>query len=198
MKKISVKYTILLSLIFAAVFFLIALFFMPKDWKIREEKTYNASSIVEKISFIQELSLVEYHYTSVIGLKSNKKFQEMTLPFTEKSFLATYEGLIKAGIDLQPSDIEILDKNIRLTLPRAKITQHSIDEKTLVIYDESRNILNPIKIEDYNEALKQEKETMEQKAVNSGILTQAEEQAALLLRAFLTEMGFETVEILSK
>lgn len=195
MKKISIRYTLIFSLILSTVFSSIAFSVLQKKLSVQEETTYNASSIIEKIAFIQELSLVKYHYTSVIGLKSNKKFQEIDLPFTGKSFLASYDGFIEAGVDLEKASIEISQQNIRLVLPKPILTEHSIDEKSLVVYDESKNILNPIKIEDYNEALKREKQVMEEKAIANGILKQSEEQATLLLKNFLSELGFEDISI---
>lgn len=195
MKKISIKYAVLLSIILSLILSLISFSILQRKSSLQEENTYSVSSIIEKIAFIQELSLVKYHYTSVIGLKSNKKFQEIDLPFTGKSFLASYDGFIEAGIDLKKATIEISERNIHIQLPKPTVTQHNIDEKSLVVYDESKNILNPIKIEDYNEALKKEKEAMEEKAIANGILKQTEEQADLLLKNFLSQLGFEDVQI---
>lgn len=156
---------------------------------------YNSSSIINRITSIQELSLIEYHYTSVIGLKSNKSIQEIPIPFTGKSFLATYDGVIKAGIDLEKSKVTITEDAISVIIPKARITNHIVDESTLIVYDESKNILNPIKIEDYNEALKLEKKNMEDKALKNGILSQAEEQAVTLINSILSDIEYEQIAV---
>lgn len=197
MKKISLRTSFFIGFILSLALVGIIFFFFRQNLGIREEKRVDSSSIIERIANIQELSVIEYHYTSVIGLKSSKKFQEISIPFTGKSFLATYDGVIKAGIEMDEAVVKTEEKKVYITIPKAKITNHTIDESSLVVYDESKNILNPIKIEDYNEALKSEKSSMEEKAKANGILTHAEERAVLLLRSLLTDLQFEdiTVEI---
>ncbi|MDO4720287.1 MAG: DUF4230 domain-containing protein [Peptostreptococcaceae bacterium] len=197
MKKISLRTSFFIGFIFSLVLIGVLFLFFRQNLGIQEEKRYDSSSIVERIADIQELSVIEYHYTSVIGLKSSKKFQEISLPFTGKSFLATYDGVIKAGIEMDEAVVKVEEKKVHITIPKAKITNHNIDENSLLVYDESKNILNPIKIEDYNEALRSEKSSMEEKAKANGILTHAEERAVLLLRSLLMDLQFEdiTVEI---
>ena len=87
------------------------------------------------------------------------------------------------------------NKSIKLTLPKAQINSHSIDEHSLIVYDQSRNIINQIKIEDYNNAIVEEKANMEAKALESGIIKQADERAALLIENMLRDMGYENIEI---
>lgn len=193
MKKFSFRTAFFTGFILSLIVVAIFLFLFRENFGIKEEKQYDSSSIVERITNIQELSTVEYHYTSVIGLKSSKKFQDISLPFTGKSFLATYEGVIKAGIELDKARIDTVENKVHIRLPKAKITNHNIDESSLAVYDESKNILNPIKIEDYNEALRLEKSSMEEKAKSSGILLQAEERAILLTRSLLSDLPLEEV-----
>lgn len=197
MKKISLRYTLFSGFVLACIFTL-AFVLIFNYHAVEEQSVYTASSIIQKILPIQEFSLVEYHYTSVIGLKSSKSLGELPLPFTQKFFLATYDGTIKAGIDMNQANIEILDNKVSVILPKAKITNHNIDEQSLVVYDESKNILNPIKISDYNDALKQEKAAMEKKASENGILKQAEEKAKTLTESMLKDLNFEQVLVTIK
>lgn len=194
MKTIKIKYALFMSLTLAI---LISWGFLA--WVNTEDKlNYNSSSIIQSIEQISELSLVQYNYTTVIGLKANKSIGKVDIPLTGKSFLATYDGLIKAGVELPDNlldQAEVQDKRIALKLPKAVITNHAVDESSLVVYDQSKNIINLIKIEDYNNAIVEEKKEMEQKAIESGILTQAEERAALMLKGLLANLGYTQVEI---
>jgi acetyl-CoA carboxylase beta subunit len=70
-----------------------------------------------------------------------------------------------------------------------------IDENSVKVYDESQNAFNPIKITDYNEALKKEKNTMIDDALKQGILKEANEQAKLAISALLQGLGFEKIEV---
>lgn len=194
MKRIRIKYAIMMSLILSLVFTWGAL-----SWLNQDRPTYNASSIVESIEEISELSLVQYNYTTVIGLKENKSLGKLEIPFTEKSFLATIDGQIKAGLNISAEILEEADmdnKKIKIRLPRAEIISHEVDESSLVVYDQSKNIINPFKIEDYNDAIAAEKKSMEAKAIESGILVQAEDRARELMRRTLEKVGYEEIEIL--
>lgn len=193
MKKIRIKYALILSLTLTILSTWAIL-----SWLNDDKPVYDSSSIVQSIEQISELSLVQYNYTTVIGLKQSKSLGNASIPFTEKSFLATFDGQIKAGVVLTPDIFESAskdNKSIKLTLPKAQINSHSIDEHSLIVYDQSRNIINQIKIEDYNNAIVEEKANMEAKALESGIIKQADERAALLIENMLRDMGYENIEI---
>ena len=59
------------------------------------------------------------------------------------------------------------------------------------VFDETRNIFNPITIEDYNGFQNDQKDAMEQKAVENGLLTQAKTNAQTVIRQFLTPLAQE-------
>jgi acetyl-CoA carboxylase beta subunit len=84
---------------------------------------------------------------------------------------------------------------VHVSVPKAKILDTVIDENSVKVYDESQNAFNPIKITDYNEALKKEKETMIDDALKQGILKEANEQAKLAISALLQGLGFEKIEV---
>lgn len=194
MKKIRIKYALILGLILG-----IAFAWGTVAWLNAGEArpVYSSSSLLKSIEDISELSLVQYNYTTVIGLKESKNLGNIDLPFTEKSFLATFDGQIKAGVTLEADILENAvkeNKSIIIELPKAKITDHTIDETSLLVYDQSKNIINQIRIEDYNNAIILEKESMEKKALDNGILNQAEDRAAILLREILENIGYEQIE----
>ena len=156
---------------------------------------YTASSVFERIVDIQEISLVQYNYTGVVGFEDRKTVADINVPFTRKHFLVKYDGYIKGGIDFDEIDIEVFERRVSVRLPKPRIIDNVIDESSLVVYDESNNIFNPIKIEDYNDALIMEKAKMEQEAMEKGILDRVQSQATSLINTIVIDMGFEEIDI---
>ncbi len=54
------------------------------------------------------------------------------------------------------------------------------------MYDESNNIFNPISISDYAAFSKQQKEVMENKVIEGGLLLQARQKAGEVISQLLT------------
>ena len=83
------------------------------------------------------------------------------VPFTTKSFIVSYDGKVKAGIDMNKVDIVIKGKTIHITVPQASILSHEIDEKSIEVFDETKNIFNQISITDYHQFTIDQKEKIE-------------------------------------
>jgi hypothetical protein len=157
---------------------------------------YDSSTVMSRISHIQELALVKHNYTGVIGFKDYKKILNINIPLTDKYFLLKYNGYLKAGVDFSRIKINTLtDSMVHVSIPRPEIFDTVIDEGSVQIYNESENAFNPIKISDYNEALAREKSIMINDAIKQGILTDATSQAKMVLTAMLEEMGFVDIKI---
>lgn len=144
--------------------------------------------VEEKLQTVQKLSTVEYFYTNVASFEDQMDFYGWRVPFTTKSFIVSYNGIIHAGVDLAGTRVEVTDTAITVTLPPAAILSHEIPEDSIEVFDESRNIFNPIKIEDYTGFTKAQKELVEERAVVSGLLDTADQKARTALEALLGAM----------
>ncbi len=164
-------------------------------FNIGKNERYSSSTVLSKIVHVQELALVKHNYNGVIGYKDFMKFMNLNIPLTEKYFLLKYNGYIKAGVDFSRIKVDVNETSVHVTMPKAQILDIVIDENSVHVYDESDNAFNPIKISDYNEALKKEKETMRRDALNQGILKDANQQAELAIKSLLEEMGFEDITV---
>lgn len=156
----------------------------------------NSTFIIEKVSKICELSTTTYRYSNIISFKENKKFQDIKIPFTQKSFLIKYEGIIKAGIDIKK--IKIIKNNkqsIRIRLNKSKITQHFIDEKKIYVYDEKTSLFNKLMIKDVLNEISNEKEQVEKNLIEEGFLEEANKNAKIFLESFLKDLGYKNIEI---
>ena len=140
----------------------------------------------QRLNAIQELATQEYHYTNMGRFQNQLDFYGWKVPFTTKSFIVAYDGVIKAGVDLSELQVEVSGKTISVTLPEGKILSHDIDEESLEVFDETKNIFNPIQIEDYTGFTADQKASMEERAIDEGLLTAASERARTVVEEFLS------------
>ena len=149
------------------------------------EPVITADLLGQQLRDIQELSTVEYHYTNMGRFENQKDFYGWKVPFTTKSFIVAYDGVIKAGVDLSEMKIEVFGKTITVTMPEAKVLSHEMDEESLEVYDETHNIFNPIEIEDYTQFTADQKESIEARALDNGLLTSAAQRAENTVRGLI-------------
>ena len=97
-------------------------------------------------------------------------------------------GVITAGVDLSQARVEVTGEQVTVTLPAAQILSHEIDPDSLEVFDETRSIFNPITIQDYNGFQADQQGVMEEKALQSGLLTQAQDQAEAAVTGLLTPL----------
>lgn len=157
----------------------------------------SAIVVQNELRQVSQLATARYGYTNMGQFEQANDFYGITLPFTTKRFIVAYEGEILAGVDLEKAEVELTEQQLAVSLPQAEILSHEIDEGSLEVFDESRNIFNPITIEDYNGFHLDQKGKMEEKAVGNGLLALAEEQARLvaeqILKPLAEQSGLELV-----
>lgn len=146
---------------------------------ISEEKkpVITSDLINQNLIDIQELASVEYYYTNMGAFENQKNFYGWDIPFTTKKFIVSYDGIIKAGINLNKMTVDISGDIITVTLPEAEFLSHEILDDSVKVFDQSSNIFNPIKIEDYIGFSTDQKNKIEDKAREKGLLQQAYERA---------------------
>lgn len=146
-----------------------------------------------QIKELKELSTIQYRYKEVVSREDWNTLFNFKLPFTKSSFIVSYTGILKIGIDLAETKINVDEgsKTIKITLPESKILSNELDFKSLKVYDEKNSIFNPIKVEDYTEFTQGGKENAEKDARESGVFEQSKEVA----KKIITEMLNTTKEI---
>jgi len=135
--------------------------------------------IKSQILDIGELATIEYLYTDAGKFENPKQLFGVNLPFTTKSFIAKWDGAIKAGIEIDKIIVEINDSNkeIVVHMPQSKILSHEIIKDSIETLDEKDGLFNPVKVEDVREFDKISKEAMEERAIENGLLSKAFENA---------------------
>ena len=194
MKK--AKHIGLIALCLAAVC-LICFLFGRSVGKSAGISEVDAVVLENKLTEISELASITYSYTNMAEFENSKDFYGIKLPFTTKGFIITYDGEIKAGIDLSKAEVSVSGQKVSITLPDAEILSHQIDEDSLEIFDETTSIFNPLKVTDYNSFNRDQKAEMEKKATEKGLLTEAKKKAADTVKGFILQLVPEdwTIEV---
>lgn len=148
----------------------------------------SAVVLENRLTEINELASVTYSYTNMAEFENSKDFYGMKVPFTTKSFILTYDGEIKAGVDMSEAEVSVRGKTVTITLPEAKILSHEMNEDSIEVFDESTSIFNPFKVEDYKGFCKDQKKEMEKKAEEKGLLTEARKKAAKSIKGIFTQV----------
>lgn len=145
----------------------------------------DAVVIGNQLSQISELATVSYQYTNMAQFSSSNDFYGVTIPFTTKKFILTYDGEIKAGADLSQVKVDVADTVVTVTLPPARILSHEIEEDSIEVFDEKTSIFNPFTVEDFSSFQADQKAEMERKALEKGLLDQAAEKTESSVKALL-------------
>ncbi len=188
---------ILLTLLIISSIYSLVLYNKSQQALSQSNKSINSTLIVERISGIWELATTKYYYTNVVSYKENMKINDVEIPFTQKGFLIKYDGYLKAGIDM--NSIKILSEStdqVKISISKPKILDHTIDEKSINVYDEKNSVFNNIKIKDVFDMLTVEKKKMEDKIIENGFLEEADKNTRLALENMLKSMGFTSIEII--
>lgn len=155
----------------------------------KEEFVFDAGTIREEIKGIGELATLEYRYTNVATLDASKKLfdTDFILPGTSKTAIIIMDGVLKAGINVEKISIRSDEstKTITVALPSASILSNELDEDSMQVYDETNGIFNPISLEDSRNLRNEIKNKAESKAIDNGVLIDAEQKAAQIIRCII-------------
>ncbi len=160
----------------------------PVEKLIEVEKEVTVEEIRAGLNDMGVLLTEEYYFTDVVRFSSIKKLFNIELGITASSFLASYDGVVTAGMDFTGIRIQKdeVNKVILVTLPKAQILNVDIDPDSFELYSEKEGLGNPISMEDYSASLAELENSAREKAVKLGVLERAEENARRIIRNFIT------------
>lgn len=184
MAKTGKKFTlikIIILIVLAAVIFIAGMMQMKKNMT----PDITSELINNRLEDAKELTTLKYHYTNMGEFQNQSDFYGWKVPFTTKSFIVSYDGVINAGVDLKDARINVTGKRIQITLPRSKILSHEIYEDSLQVFLEKDSIFNPIKISDYNDFSMDQKKVVEEKAIEKGLLAEADKRSQEAIKDIL-------------
>lgn len=139
------------------------------------------------IKKIGELATVEYLFTDSAKFSDSKQIKEWNIPLTEKSFILKWNGVIKAGVNIENIDVKVKkdDGVIVISMPDAEILSYSVDNDSVEVLDQKDNIFNKITIDDKVEFDASAEKEMKERAVENGLLEKAQKNAEELIENLL-------------
>ncbi|NLY42503.1 MAG: DUF4230 domain-containing protein [Clostridiaceae bacterium] len=190
----------LIILVVALVSSGLGIYVARMDFFMEKPKEVDTSTIANEMKKIAELATYEYTYTDVVFVKADKKFNGITLPLTKTSFLAKYDGYIKAGVNLQDAEIEVNEELNEITIKVGKsvILENVVDTDSIEVLDEKSSLFNKLETQEKIEEINANKKKMEEKIIAGGFLDKADENTRLLLESTFKMAGFDKVNVVFK
>ncbi|CDZ74236.1 hypothetical protein ING2D1G_0035 [Peptoniphilus sp. ING2-D1G] len=183
MKKVK---NFIILLLIVAILVIAGFFIGLKRGQTQSTPEITSSLIENRLEKSRELISTKYHYTNMGSFENQAQYYGFNIPFTTKSFIISYDGRINAGIDMKDTKVSVENNTIKIKLAEPKIISHEIDEDSIKVFDEKNSIFNPIKVEDYSTFSKDQKEKVEQNAIEKGLLILAKEEAQIAIREILS------------
>lgn len=148
-----------------------------------------SETLQEKLIPAYDLVTEQYNYRNADKLEQDQSWLfGWKRPFSSKSVLVTYDGVIKAGVDLSQVT-PVVDEEahtITVTLPASRITDNNIPQETITVVEVKNGLFNPVTIDDYNTFISEQKIVMEKKAIDQGLLKEADQNAREIVTSLLT------------
>ena len=134
---------------------------------------------------VAEFAVEDYSYSS-IGTYDGEKMHVLgvDVPWTEKSFIVTYRGEVKAGIkDMEAVEFDLDEdkQTVTVTAPKVEVLSSTIDQSSVEQYDQSITPFNQVQVRDVSEFMKGREDDGQKEAVKAGLLDRAEKRAEDLL-----------------
>lgn len=164
--------------------------YVEKEKLVEIEKVITSQILQDGLRDMGVLITEEYYFTEVISASSIKQIFSFDMPWTESSYLATYDGVITAGIDLTAVKVAKDDEAllITVTVPKASIRNVDIDPNSFKLYSEKNGIGNPLSVNDFNRSLIELENTAKERALEKGLLTSADENARTVIKNFIRSL----------
>ena len=154
---------------------------------IEEMVTVNTEVIQDGLKEMGTLITQEYYFTQVEEYKSTER---VWIFDSKASFIFSYDGVVTAGIDCNNIEISKDDeaKLITVKIPEAEIIGVDIDHDSFKIYEEKEGLWNKLDMTKYNNSIIEFENAAKTKALNKGIISNADESAKNLIESFINSL----------
>jgi hypothetical protein len=107
-------------------------------------------------------------------------------------------GEVVAGIDfsaLQPGDVQVEGKRVRLHLPAAQVFRTRLDSEKTRVYSRQTGLLVPTDPNLETQVRQEAERQMQEAALADGILQTAQQNGTTTIRGLLQGLGFTEVDL---
>lgn len=158
-----------------------------------------SSSVVVAMQQLSRLEGAVFFVERVIDLKE-KQSRFFQLVQAEDAILLVASGEVTAGVDLRelgPDRVRVDEEASRVVirLPRAEVFSRRLDNERTYVHSRQTDLWAKRQEHLESRARQEAERTLEQAALDSGILRKAEESVARTLDSLVRSLGWEKVEI---
>jgi hypothetical protein len=174
--------------------------FLHRNGSGSAKGSYNTAVVLRQIQSLSQLVTVKYVMEKIAIQDDPPQNPVRALFWDQTRVILVAHGIVKAGVDLsklEPGDLRISGRTVRIVLPAAQITDAYLDELQTKVIEHNTSFLR-----DFNKDLEQTArqnalDDIRRAARSSGILKDADERARAQLAALFRQSGME-VEIVTK
>lgn len=191
-KKINKNKIIVLFIMFGIISGII----ISSGMIFSEKPPKDTSKVLNTIEEVVEISTSKYNYSNITTITKDKSFKNIKIPFTEKSFIIKYNGIIKGGVNAKDISISNNTRNsITVDISKCSIIDHYIDENNIYVYDIKNALFNKVQVNEVIEELANSKKEYEEKVIKEGFMKEIQEGIKVSLEKSLKDLGYENVLI---
>lgn len=143
-------------------------------------KDIDLTVLKESMQENSEFSTAQYLYTNSISITDQNTLaiigrDDISLPFTDATYILQYDGVIKAGFDLSGVEPFMEGSTLVIELPAPEDLSHETGSVEVVY--EQQNILNPLHVGEESSWIEGQKEVMLERAISLGLYDDAKRVA---------------------
>lgn len=165
--------------------------------KYKKESIYKDNiKVINTLSQVLDISTVKYNYSNIVEIKKDKSISNIKIPFTEKSFIIKYNGIINGGV--KPEDIEVVSNTgdeILIEIKKCQILDHYIDDENIYVYDIKNSIFNKLDIQEALDEISNCKKEYEEKIISEGFMEEIQKNTKVSIENILKGIGYKEVVI---
>ena len=191
-----------LLVVLVAVVAGIAIFWLPRGPSDSGTRVRSSPSVIVAVRDLARLESVEYHVERVIDVR-DRQSAFFGLIKTQDAILLVAVGSVTAGVDLsllRDGDVTVdpAHGTARITLPPAVVLSTRLDNERSWVYARTTDLLAQ-RHEDLESRARLEAErTLQQTAIDGGILERARTNAERTVAALVRSLGYADVTVVSR
>lgn len=173
---------------------------MPKA--VSEERKIDVNTLKSEVTEINELATLQYDYREVIDelKQTSAKLFVAKINTGKSGFIATFDGCIKAGVDLNQVEYDVKNPEegskdapeVTVSLPEATILSHE-DSNPTTLYEEGSKGSGTGSIR--NSAIAKKKAEKEEEFIAAGNLEKSKVQAQDVISDFIHNLYGDDVVV---
>jgi hypothetical protein len=156
-------------------------------------------SVVVALRDLARLEGVQFHIERVVDLRE-KQSRFFDLVQAEDAVLLVAAGDVTAGVDLSglKEGAVFADRTagrVTLVLPRATVTSSRLDNNRTYVHTRNTDVLAARRENLETKARQEAERTLQQAALEAGILAKAEDSVARTVESLLRSLGYQQIEL---